>query len=73
MAGSYKHCCKADGSFRNDGSFTDLIENLGDAWEACEMMHWMINFLSGGDPEKIEVAEKEYYKALRPIANRKEE
>jgi hypothetical protein len=41
MAGSYKHCCYKDGSFRNDESFTDLIENLSDA---CEMMHWMIDY-----------------------------
>jgi len=33
MAGSYKHCVSEDGSFR-----FDLIENMGDAHEACEDM-----------------------------------
>lgn len=40
MAGSYKHCCNDDGSFR-----FDLIENMGDAHETCEEMHGMIRRL----------------------------
>ena len=41
MAGSYGHCCNDDGSFR-----FDLIENMGDAHEACEQMHTMIWWLA---------------------------
>lgn len=41
MAGSYRHCRAKDGSFR-----FNLIENLGDAEEACEMMYYMIDWLS---------------------------
>ncbi len=41
MAGSYQHC------LGDEGTFTfDLIENLGDAHEACEMMVYMIDILS---------------------------
>lgn len=46
MAGSYQHCRKEDGGFD-----FDLIENMGDAHEACEEMFWMIHVLTNGDPE----------------------
>jgi len=47
MAGSFSHC-------DNDGWFTfDRIENMGDAYEACEEMHWMVRALSEGDKERI--------------------
>ena len=49
MAGSYQHCVKGDGSFRG----IDLIDNLGDAHEALEEMHAMIQQLTGGDKRKI--------------------
>ena len=64
MAGSYKHCTNEDGSFRSE-DFTDLIENLGDAYEACEEMHWMINYLAGGDKTKIEEALEAFYAEQR--------
>lgn len=60
MAGSYKHCTNKDGSFRAD-DFTDSIENLGDAWEACEEMHFMINFLANGDHGRIAEALEAFY------------
>lgn len=63
MAGSYSHCTEDDGSFKGEG-FTDMIENLGDAYEACEMMHWMINYLAE-DKEQIADAAEEYYRYLR--------
>ncbi len=44
MAGSYQHCSDEDGNFRAD--FHEMIENLGDAEEACEMMVFMIQFLA---------------------------
>lgn len=60
MAGSYEHCCNDDGSYIG-GGFTGMIENLGDAEEACEEMHWMINYLAGGDKEKIKRASDAFY------------
>ena len=51
MAGSFNHVCDDNGTFR-----FDLIENLGDAHEACEQMHALIMKLSGGDPAKVRVA-----------------
>lgn len=58
MAGSYGHCCKDDGSF-----WFDLIENLGDAYEACEQMHWMINHLTNGDQRLIKLTVEAYYES----------
>jgi hypothetical protein len=49
MAGSYRHITNSDGSFRG----TDLIENLGDLCEALEECHDMIQYLSGGDRQRI--------------------
>ena len=60
MAGSYQHCCKDDGTFDAE-NFVGMIENLGDAHEACEMMHWMIGWLAGYDKKKIAAAEEAYY------------
>ena len=70
MAGSYNHCCKDDGTFigydeDDDDAFTDMIENLGDAYEACEEMHWMINYLAGGEKEKIKQASEAFYAYAR--------
>lgn len=66
MAGSYKHVCKEDGAFRDDPEdFTGRIENLGDAYEACEEMHFMIGFLAGGDRAKIAEALSAFYESRR--------
>ena len=51
MAGSFDHVCNNDGTFR-----FDLIENMGDAHEACEAMHALIMELSGGSPAKVRAA-----------------
>ena len=60
MAGSYRHC-------DDHGTFQfDLIENLGDAHEACEMMHFMIRSLAGGDERRIEDAEDAYFRSVNP-------
>jgi hypothetical protein len=64
MAGSYEHCCREDGSWI-DEDFTGMIENLGDAWEACEHMHFMIQHLANGDRAKIQEASDAYYAKLR--------
>lgn len=65
MAGSYRHVCKEDGSFIEE-EFTQLIENLGDAWEACEMMHHMIGYLAQGNVIKIKKAEQAYHHSINP-------
>lgn len=49
MAGSYRHITNDDNSFRG----IDLIDNLGDAHEALEECHAMIQQLTGGDKQKI--------------------
>ncbi len=72
MAGSYRHVTKDDGTFDSE-DFTNMIENLGDAHEACEMMHFMIQYLAteaskGGfavSSTYIEEAEKAYYEFAR--------
>lgn len=63
MAGSYKHCSNEDGTFRDNESFANQIENLGDAYEACEEMHFMIEFLAGGDKSKIAEASSRFLKS----------
>ena len=66
MAGSYRHITKSDGSFRG----VDLIENLGDAFEALEECHEMIQCLTGGDKTKIFQAWREgYFKKHCPPEN----
>ena len=42
MAGSYKHIINRDGEFTG----TELIDNLGDAYEALEECYDMIQYLS---------------------------
>lgn len=68
MAGSYRHVTN-----RRTGEFTglDLIDNLGDAYEAIEEMHLMIAWLAAqttpDDPRRaIHEAWREGY--LRPRA-----
>ncbi len=42
MAGSYKHCVDDKGRFRG----VDLLDHLGDAYEALEEMYGMIWYLA---------------------------
>lgn len=66
VAGSYKHVCKKNGKFRDDfDDFAGMIENLGDAYEACEMMHFMIGHLAEADRKKIRAAESAFYRMKR--------
>lgn len=51
MAGSLSHIIGPDGRFR-----MDLIENLGDAWEALEECFILIYVLSGGESNKVSAA-----------------
>lgn len=66
MAGSYRHVVKTDGAFRG----TELVDNLGDAYEALEEMYEMIQQLTGGDKRKIYEAWLEgYFKKHCPASN----
>lgn len=72
MAGSYQHCVTDAGELRQpDGTFNDMIENLGDAYEAIEEMYGMIwllateRVLSDLEPEEIvEDAHQRYKEGL---------
>lgn len=49
MAGSYRHITDHDNKFRG----IDLIDHLGDAYEALEECYDMIAFLTNNDKQKI--------------------
>lgn len=49
MAGSYKHIVDDNNNFIG----IDLIDNLGDAYEALEECYLMIKQLTGNDKQKI--------------------
>ena len=46
MAGSYDHVTTKKGKLRNPKTFSQMIENLGDAYEAIEEMYGMIQILA---------------------------
>lgn len=60
MAGSYSHITNEDGSFRG----IDLIDNMGDAYEALEECYGMIQWLGRGSKQDIAEAEKHYKDGL---------
>lgn len=64
MAGSYKHCVTDAGLLRTDESFTNMINNLGDAWEALEEMYGMIWLLAGGNRHLVEDARQRYTEGI---------
>lgn len=54
MAGSYKHVVTRGGNLVSNERFVQMIENLGDAYEAVEEMYgmlWMLASLVTPDPE----------------------
>lgn len=59
MAGSYRHIIDEDNKFRG----VDLLDHLGDAYEALQECHWMINHLCSGDKEKVFEAHRAYVAA----------
>ena len=66
MAGSYRHITKGDGSFYG----VELIDNLGDAYEALEECYEMIQYLTGGNKVKIFEAWRDgYFKKYCPPEN----
>ena len=58
MAGSFAHCQDDDGQFR-----FDLIENMGDAHEACEEMYWIVCYLCAGSQSTLAAAHAAYVAA----------
>lgn len=52
MAGSYSHIVDKDNNFLG----TELLDHLGDAYEALEECHAIIRILTGGDKEKVFLA-----------------
>lgn len=63
MAGSFRHVVDGDNQFRG----TELLDDLGDAYEALEEMYLMINYLTGGDKKLIfEAWKKGYLKERHP-------
>lgn len=46
MAGSWTHMTTRSGKLRNNKSFTQMIENLGDAYEAAGECYGMIWWLA---------------------------
>lgn len=59
MAGSFNHC-------DDHGVFgMELIENMGDAEEALEMMHFMIWYLARFDHVAVKEAVEAFYESRR--------
>jgi len=58
MAGSWNHMTTKSGKLRNNETYTQLIENLGDAYEAAEecygMIWWLARALAERWPEESE-------------------
>lgn len=46
MAGSWRHMTTKSGKLRSNESFTAMIENLGDAYEAAEECYGMVWYLA---------------------------
>jgi hypothetical protein len=64
MAGSYAHVVDKRGRLLNNRNLVQMIENLGDAYEAIEEMYGMIWYLAGGDEVKVEQARVHYRDGL---------
>lgn len=76
MAGSYNHVTTRTGNLRDNDSFVQMIENLGDAYEAVEEMYGMIWWLASravSYPEEaplaVEDACKNYKEGLKIAKN----
>lgn len=67
MAGSYAHATTDSGALRDPESFADTIENLGDAYEACEEMYGMTWYLASAYSDAsaaVELARQNYRDGL---------
>lgn len=63
MAGSFKHCVDDNYNFLGE---KHLLDDMGDAYEACEQMVFMIRYLSGADKNKINAAVDAFYQSKNP-------
>lgn len=61
MAGSYSHITDDQGRFIG----VELLDHLGDAYEALEECYGMIQLLTSGDRAAIEDARQRYKEGLR--------
>lgn len=46
MAGSWEHMTTKSGKLRSNETFCDMVENLGDAYEAAEECYGMVQYLA---------------------------
>lgn len=75
MAGSYNHVTTRTGNLRDNDSFVQMIENLGDAYEAVEEMYGMIWHLAHNEDAwlnpagAVEEARQNYKKGLKLAKN----
>lgn len=60
MAGSYRHITTKSGKFRG----TELLDNMGDAYEALEECFGMIQLLADFDQGRIQAAANHYEAGL---------
>ncbi len=70
MAGSWRHMTTDSGKLRNNESFCEMLENLGDCYEAAEecygMVQWLANewsVLTGASKVQIIREAERHYKA----------
>lgn len=59
MAGSFKHCLTEEGTYRGVG----LLDHMGDAEEAIEMMVFMLKHLE--TDARLKEAQEYYYQCAR--------
>ena len=68
MAGSYKHIIDNHGLLRDPERFVDLIDNLGDAYEAVGelygMVWWLASAASNDPVGMVEQARRNYKDGL---------
>lgn len=67
MAGSYKHIVNC----KNEFIGVEILDHLGDAYEALEECHAMIRILAGGDLNKIFEAQRSYVAEFNPACAEK--
>lgn len=65
MAGSYNHATNERGELLSPDLMREgATETQGDAFETIEELYGMVWFLAGGDPAKVEDAQRNYQAGL---------
>lgn len=64
MAGSHLHALPERGQLLAPEPLRDALETQGDVYEAVEEFYGMVWFLAGGDPAKVEEAQRNYRPGL---------